>query len=181
MKKQELLEKFRNEHTTFIEYINSLSETEFGIHQPGKWTPAQQLAHILLCLTPLAGVLADKPGMESKFGRITRPTQREEGVIRSYKAALSAGGKAPGRFVPETVFLNQRDELEVALLEQVKALEKNLEWFSEEELDFLALPHPLLGFLSIREMLYLMGYHASHHREETIKNLKSSPRSSRRD
>jgi len=42
-----------------------------------------------------------------------------------------------------------------------------LEQFTEEELDTLSLPHPLLGILSIREMFYLISYHPSHHLAQT--------------
>jgi hypothetical protein len=44
--------------------------------------------------------------------------------------------------------------------------------FSEAQLDEYVLPHPILGKLTIREMLYFTIYHATHHHLATLKNLE---------
>ena len=36
--------------------------------------------------------------------------------------------------------------------------------WSESDLDTLALPHPLMGLLSARELLHFTAYHTEHHR-----------------
>ena len=43
--------------------------------------------------------------------------------------------------------------------------------FSEKDLDNYILPHPLLGKLTIREMLFFTIYHVQHHEVLTLKNL----------
>ena len=45
--------------------------------------------------------------------------------------------------------------------------------FSEKQLDTFILPHPLLGKLTLREMLYFTIYHAEHHKKQTLKNLEN--------
>jgi hypothetical protein len=40
-------------------------------------------------------------------------------------------------------------------------------------LDLLILPHPLLGKLTLREMLYFTLYHVEHHEKQVLENLKS--------
>jgi hypothetical protein len=43
--------------------------------------------------------------------------------------------------------------------------------FSEKDLDTLILPHPLLGKVTLREMLYFTIYHVQHHVEQVKTNL----------
>jgi hypothetical protein len=40
---------------------------------------------------------------------------------------------------------------------------RSLAQYQEEALDRLVMPHPFLGLLTIREMMYLMIFHAPHH------------------
>jgi len=46
-----------------------------------------------------------------------------------------------------------------------------LSGFSEEDLDKLILPHPLLGKLTLREMMYFTIYHVQHHQRIVERNL----------
>ena len=52
---------------------------------------------------------------------------------------------------------------ESALLREVEALCSRLERMDEKQLDAYLLPHPLLGKLTLREMLYFTIYHVEHH------------------
>jgi hypothetical protein len=54
----------------------------------------------------------------------------------------------------------------------VASLSARVEGFSEQQLDLLILPHPLLGKLTLREMIYFTIYHAGHHEKQVIENLK---------
>lgn len=43
--------------------------------------------------------------------------------------------------------------------------------FEEEDLETLLIPHPMLGKITLKEMLYNAAYHVQHHQNQTIKNL----------
>jgi hypothetical protein len=45
-------------------------------------------------------------------------------------------------------------------------LARRIDRFSETQLDQLILPHPLLGKLTLREMLYFTIYHVQHHQKQ---------------
>jgi hypothetical protein len=173
MTRQQTSERFKKNHQLFLEYIESLSEIEFLQSQDHKWTPGQQLAHVSMCLEPLAQVLQDKQVIESKFGRTKRKSISYNAVITNYKVALEKGGKAPERFVPEEIAWNRREEFMVAIRENVKKIIQSMGNYTDVDLDSLVLPHPLLGNLTIREMLYLMAYHVSHHQESMKESLKA--------
>ena len=57
------------------------------------------------------------------------------------------------------------------LKKKVGQLTAQVARFSEEELDQLILPHPLLGKLTLREMLYFTIYHVKHHEKTIQRNL----------
>jgi hypothetical protein len=172
MDTDDLTRQFHERHRELVEYISSLSDHDFVLSRNGKWSPGQQLDHVVKCIAPLAKAIGSKPFIESKFGKVQRAGLSYDEVIATYRQGLGNGGKAPERFLPEPVDLTKREQLAVELMNSVSALVDSLESYSEEELDSLVLPHPFLGNLTIREMLCLMAYHAEHHREKTKENLK---------
>lgn len=162
--------QFSQNHKLLMDYINQLEEARFLYSNNGRWTAGQQLSHIVLCLKPIESAIRSKVFIEEKFGHIDHAPMDYESVIQAYQAALERGGKAPGRFEPAEVSLADKvalmNELEVILA----SIQKQWETYSDVELNSLALPHPLLGKLSIRELFCLMSFHAIHHLEQTKKN-----------
>jgi len=173
MNTQQLLTQFETNHRGLVSYITSLTDEQFTLSTNGKWTPGQQLEHVYKCNQPLAFLFANKPVIETKFGKIERTRWSHADVKEKYTAALAAGGKAPERFVPAEVTPAQKAELAEKTLNDVSSIVKLLSNYTEEELDNLAIPHPLLGNMSIREMMYLMTDHATHHLEKTKENLSA--------
>jgi fumarate reductase subunit D len=64
------------------------------------------------------------------------------------------------------------ENLKKRLLLAITKINLQLEEFSEQQLDLHRLPHPLLGKISIREMMYFTMYHAEHHMEKAKENLR---------
>lgn len=172
MKKTELVNNFYNNHKELIFYINALSHQKFMYTKSGKWTAGQQLEHIYLCLIPIRQALASKDFIHQKFGTIDRPVIERDVLINNYKTSLLNGGKAPERYVPGEVSIKQKKHQIEQLFDLLTQIKVELVDYSEVELDTLVLPHPLLGKLTIREMMYLMTYHAKHHLEQTKLNLE---------
>jgi hypothetical protein len=103
------------------------------------------------------------------------PGRTYEALRQEYIEKLGAGGKAPERYLPERVAPEQKPVLCATLAETVKDLCAKIENFTEQELDTLCIPHPLLGNLTMREMLYNAIYHVEHHHTSARQNLKSKP------
>ena len=174
MSKEELIAAFYNNHECFLSFIQEMDTDHFMLHKPEKWTPGQQLEHIGLCIKPLEQVLANRDFIAQKFGTLTRPAYTDEEVVRMYTLALAQGGKAPDKFVPTAVDLSQKEALLRQTRETTQTICNCLRTYTEDELDTLVLPHPLLGSLSIREMFYLMSQHALHHLEQMKLNLRNT-------
>ena len=149
--------------------MNSLTEGQFLFSHNEKWTAGQQFSHIYLTLIPFPKILPSKEFILEKFGKINRPTWNYDTVIEKY---LTTTLKAPEQYLPEKVAVEEKETISKNLQNSLKNISKLLDQYSDEELDTFVLPHPLLGNLTIREMFYLMSYHATHHLKQTKLNLE---------
>jgi len=94
-------------------------------------------------------------------------------LVERYRQRLKDGGRAPSRFLPtqSSVDLDARVD---SLQRMIRKLSLSLDHFSEEQLDRLLLPHPLLGKLTLREMLYFTIYHVQHHHHQVDTHHRSN-------
>lgn len=167
MDKQAIIRELQAKHQAFVETITLLDEPAF-MHAPnGKWTAGQQLDHIRRSIGPVA-LAFGLPSFVLRlfFGKANRPSRTYEVLVEKYQGKLAAGGKAPGPFVPQSISYIQRGYLSRQLQTLVKRLSRAVERTAESELDTLILPHPLLGKLTLREMLYFTIYHVQHHHKQ---------------
>jgi hypothetical protein len=167
--KEEIAEKLITDHRSFTDYIESLSEKEFMFSRNDKWTAGQQLEHLIRSVRPLAlGFILPNFAIGLLFGKSNRAGRTYEQLVDKYKEKLAAGGRASGQFIPPPISVAQKDELITKLNRLATKLASQVKGFSEKDLDTYILPHPLLGKLTIREMMYFTICHVKHH-EENIK------------
>lgn len=175
MKKQELIQQLKTNHLEFADYLSQLNESDF-LYSPNfqKWSAGQQLEHIVKSVSPLTqAFLLPNFMLSLLFGKANRNSKTYSELIEKYHSKLSLGGVASARFTPKKVELNQRKELLAKLTQLIEKLCKQLDGFSEEQLDKLILPHPLLGKITLREMFYFTIYHVQHHHRLIQENLKN--------
>ncbi len=174
MTKEEIKTRLINNHEDFANFILSLNEEKFIYSKEEKWTAGQQLDHIYRAVAPLSKAL-DLPKILLRIiiGKANRPSRSYEELVAKYQSKLQEGGKASGRFIPLEIHFAQKDQLKGALKKIVLKLCQHLDKFSEKDLDHYILPHPLLGKLTLREMLYFTIFHVNHHWQNTLKNLES--------
>src|SRR6185295_3848824 len=163
MKKDELIKQLKSNHEAFISSITSLSEPEFNYAKEGKWNAGQTLDHLYRAVSTLSrGLMLPKFSFAMLFGRSNRPSKSYEELVKKYQQKLAEGGKAHGRYLPTKVSFANQQNSHAALRKSVKNICKNLESYSEVQLDHYILPHPLLGKITIREMMYFTIYHTEH-------------------
>jgi hypothetical protein len=175
MERKEIISLLAENHNSFIQYINGLTNEEFLFNSGQKWTAGQQLEHIYLSVKPVIQILSlPKFFIRIVFGKANRPGRTYDDLVKRYLIKLENGGRATSRFIPKTIAINQKETINKRLTKNIKILCLKIEHFTEKELDTLILPHPLLGKLTIREMLYFTIYHVAHHHEITKRNLNVS-------
>ncbi len=172
MTKELIIQELQENHRQFIDLLDSLNEKEFELPVNNKWTAGQQMKHIYLAVSPLSkGLLLPAFVIKMVFGRANRPSKDYEGLVKKYHDKLQAGGVASAPFIPKPVSIAERQQLKGKLLSAVKKLCRHIEGFTEEQLDACILPHPLLGKLTIREMMYFTMYHVQHHQRSIMQSL----------
>lgn len=175
MERSTIINELNNRYEAFASFVKGLSEADFTFSPDGeKWTAGQQIEHLCRSVAPLnKGLMAPEFALKAMFGTADHESASYDELVAKYLKGLADGGKAPAEFVPKPVAFDRRNELLGELHAQVAKLCKNVEKYDEAKLDRLVLPHPLLGKLTLREMLYFTMYHAEHHHKHTVANLEA--------
>jgi hypothetical protein len=175
MSKYDLIEAMNENHQRFSNYMNILTESEYLYAMPGKWSAGQQLDHIVRSTKPLI-LAARLPHFILKliFGTATRPSKSFEELVKKYEDKIAEGAKATGSFIPPIISFEQKDALIKELKSIIAKINNGIEKFSEEELDTCLLPHPLLGKVTFREMIYFTINHVDHHHYNIDKAIQES-------
>ena len=171
--KEMLLQSIDKSYNDFIAFVNSLSESEFVFAEKNAWSAGQQLEHLVKSVAPLNTYMA-LPNFAKKlaFGTNKSASKSYEVVVSDYLKVIDLGGKASKAFIPKTVGFSQRENLNSKLKYIVTKLINSLNALEEKNFDILRVPHPLLGKMTLREMLYFTEYHVKHHQASILKNLK---------
>lgn len=171
MHKQEIIAKLKDNYFSFLVSIHELSEEEYTFQYEDKWTAAQQMEHIVLCVQPLVQVYGmNTMAIEQLFGKTARRNNTYDELVEMYLSKLQAGGKAPTNFLPQSHY--SRAQMLHQLNELIQTLQDQIMAFNETELETLLIPHPLLESITLKEMLYNAIYHVEHHQTLMLDNLK---------
>jgi hypothetical protein len=175
MEQQKIIQLLTEDHLSFVHFIDNLPTEQFLFSKQEKWTAGQQLDHIYRSVSPV--VLAfglPKFLLPLIFGKANRVSRSFEELVEKYQAKLAGGGKASGRFIPKAISINQKETINRALTQKIDQLCSKIRRFTEPELDAFILPHPLLGKLTLREMLYFTIYHVRHHKKLIQNSLEAA-------
>jgi hypothetical protein len=148
--------------------LASMPETGFFARQGQAWSPAEHVRHLQKSSAPLALALKlPQFLLRLRFGTRDGPSRSFARMREAYLARLEAGADA-GKFTPEAERppanpADRRREIMNSWTRVTVDLTGALAGWSEPALDRHQLPHPLLGDLSVREMLCFTVYHTAHH------------------
>lgn len=165
--KQELIKQ----HHAFTAYVDSLSEASFLATPNEKWSAGQQMEHIYMSVHPVAKLVVNKAVMKEKFGTLDRPGRSYENLVAAYQKVLSTGVEAGPRFTPETTPFERKNDLIAGIHQDMESIVSELQNYTEDELDHLAIPHPVMGPFSLREMLMFTIYYVQHHEKKIKENI----------
>src|SRR4051812_45312627 len=164
-------------HTEIVEFLGSIPTGAFFAPQGSSWSPAWHVRHLTKANFPVARALRlPKLVPRLLFGAAPELSRSFEKLREDYRARLAAGGQA-GRFAPSDKPLPPdlaawRQEIVEVYGRSVDDWIAASERWSERELDRVRLPHPLLGKLTVREMLFFTLYHNAHHMAIVARRLE---------
>lgn len=157
---QQLLDKSFND---FSEFIGGLSDHRFIVSPEGKWSAGQQLDHLIRSAKPVNKALGMPRFFLRWFGKPAAKSRSFEEIRDSYRHLLKNGAVSTRPYVPPVTEAEQRQSLLRQFDQQKTKMIGLVGQWSEPELDSYQLPHPLLGKLTTREVLYFTIYHNYHH------------------
>lgn len=164
MNKEEITAGLRRQYGAFGHLVKGLSKTEFESAPEGKWTPGQQLEHLAKSVRPLALALyLPEWVLRWRFGKANRPSKSYDALVAKYQAKIQPGYVPQKQYLPRSVAFSECDKWMRKLERHSETVAKHVEGLSEEQLDRMVAPHPAIGVLTLREMMYFTIYHAEHH------------------
>lgn len=161
-----------------VAYWSAFGTADFFAKIDGHWSPAENVRHLIKSIRPVTKALGmPRLVLWFMFGKPRRPSTPWAEIQTRYSGLLAAGADA-GRFAPSE---REEPDLEAGkarIMGQFVQVNRDLraaiaKW-NDRSLDRYQLPHPLLGKLTLREMLSFTAYHQTHHLDG-VKRRKAAP------
>lgn len=186
--KDELLAAFSAETTKIHQFFSDIPTDQFFAAPDDVWSPAHNLVHLWLSSKPIVLALGlPKVALRLRFGKAKHASTSVAAIRTQYvNVALAGGGVASGQYVPQVKGDDSRSGDPDGTAEKAAILtkwqtvgegvESALQKWQEDDLDRLVVPHPLIGKLTIREILFFTLYHNLHHVRD-VQRLLGQPES----
>jgi uncharacterized damage-inducible protein DinB len=165
----ELIIALQNANQRVTRWFTEIPAENFFTRQGEIWSASDNLDHLIRSHKPISKALKlPKFTLQAMFGKPERRSKTYEEICDVYKAEIAKGAQASGHFLPEQQSpVENAEEKKVELLEHwskasAELVETAGKW-NENDLDGYLLPHPLIGKLTIREMLFFTIYHNLRH------------------
>lgn len=178
--KKRILAMLANLRGEGLELWRRMEAERFWSRHDRKWSPADNVHHLMISTAPVTLALRiPRLMLRVCFGVTRTPSRNWEALRSAYRDGLAAGATAgryapPRKAVPVEAAADQ-GRLVLQCEGTVLRLEKASEPWREQDLDRYRLPHPVLGRVTVREMLMFTLFHFDHHREIVARRLEASP------
>jgi hypothetical protein len=175
--KDEILGMLAQLRSEGMDFWQGMDADRFWSRLNVPWSPADNVNHLILSTQPVARALRiPRLVLRFLFGVSPSPSRTWNALISTYLGSLS-GGASAGRYAPKLStqpnnILEEQKKIVSQFASAVHSLEKAVQQWSEESLDRYRLPHPVLGKLTIREMLMFTLFHYDHHRDHVARRLR---------
>jgi len=173
MTKVEVIEILNHKHQTLFNWLESHPNENWVKGPQSKWNTGEHIVHLIQSENALNKALwLPKFYLKYKFGTNNRENRTYDQIVKKYtdKLADNPGVVATiSRKMPKMTLTNKRSYISKLDKEKTKLI-KNFKKWTESDLDTYLLPHPLLGRMTIREIVIWTAYHTEHH----YKILKSN-------
>ena len=173
MEKAKIAALLDEKQDNLTNWLGEHAPEKWALGPAGKWTTGQHVVHLIQSTKPLL-MAVSLPGfvLRFRFGKANRPSRNYDAIVARYheRLATNVGMVSPfSKNMPDT----QPDEKEKRIAELAalnRKLNQKMGGFSEAQLDRLLVPHPLMGKMTLREILLWNAYHTEHHHQILAKN-----------
>lgn len=167
--KSEILTSYRDKWKEVEQIIQSTTDDHFT-RKPFTeiWSIAEEFDHVIKGASALCSAMKRSTFLlKWKFGKPNRPIRTYDEVKARYLEKLAkVNGKAmaPSNFRSEEGKIFDKEDMLNHWNSTLHKFEQRVIKWSDKNLDNVLLPHPLLGKMMVRELLYFTHFHTEHHR-----------------
>ena len=162
--KADIIQELGNSMNEVSSFVQSIPEEEFSKARGDKWSIAENLSHLIKSNQAIASGLKLPKLTFRGFGKPNRPERSYEEVVNRYLEKLKVAEFPQNPFAPKSDQPFNREEMLDHWMTIDEKLRSRIEkkW-DEKDLDAYLMPHPLMGKLMTREMLFFAIFHNYHH------------------
>lgn len=169
---QQQFHTLEKQRESIISWIRPLSEAQLRHHQPGKWSIAQIISHLIASEQLSVNYLNKKIRAINELGNTTWADDIKMNLlILSQRVPLRY--KAPKVVVEHTELLDQAQALSSRWDQTRIELRTLLEKFQDDQLRKKVFRHPVAGRLNILQTIRFFQEHIIHHTPQIKKLLES--------
>ena len=163
-----LINRLEKKYAEVFEWMDTYPEADLNLEKvAGKWTAAQHLDHLIKSTEPLNKALRlPRLALNGMFGKNNRQERTYDALVEKYQKALKTldlDPKVASQFSNASKVDFTKGELQSTLEKELARMKKVLAKWKEKDMSVYLLPHPAIGKLTIREMIYFTIYHTEHH------------------
>ena len=164
----EIADALERLHQHSVAFYATLSTAAFVAPQGTAWSPADHVRHLTKSMRALnRGLRLPRLVLRLRFGRAKSASRTYEAVMQAYRKRLETFDGRNNPFAPATSRGADAEAWRAEVMRfhevAVQELVRHTLRLGEPALDKYQVPHPLLGMLTLREMLFFMVYHNLHH------------------
>jgi DinB superfamily len=166
--KEAIITEIKNSNQRAVDWFDAIPADQFFVRQGEVWSASDNVDHLIKAIKPIILALKmPRLGLQTLFGKAERPSQTYSELCKMYAGKIAKGAQASGRFLPDQESPAQPEAVKKDLLDRLGRAGSSLgsiaDSWQDAELDQYQLPHPILGKITIREMLYFTIYHTLRH------------------
>jgi len=161
--KSEIIDALLDSFDQVRKCVESTPTDIFYLQKNNKWSVAENFDHLIRSNVPITSVLKRNKFALMSFGISLKGSTDYESLGVNYLLKLKTTPVNIGAFAPEKKKGITKEEFLINWGKIETKYAPRLKGWSDMQLDRLRLPHPLLGKLTVREMLFFTIYHNQHH------------------
>ena len=173
MDKIDIVDLLEKKHKELFDWLENQPLENWEKGPKNKWTTSQHILHLVNSLQLLNNALSyPKFILKYKFGVCNRASRDYKAVAKNYDEKLEKNQDRARNFNKDLKkpTLKERESLLTKFQIQQKKLQYKTKKISDKNLDKLIIPHPLMGKMTLREIIMWTAHHTEHH-TETLKLL----------
>ena len=168
MQKQEIVKLLDKKHQQLFDWLAMQQLEKWELGPKEKWTTGEHIVHLIQSMKPLNYALRyPKFLLKWRFGVNNRTSRNYDDVCKRYKEKLieAEGLVSPFSKNMQTPKVAEKQTIIEKLAKENEILKNRFLKWNDEKLDELLLPHPLMGKMTVREIVMWTAFHTQCHLE----------------